>query len=75
MQQDHYEINVSKARGLNYHGEPHYVHFFATAERSCVTAEQMREVHAEIVKAFPAPAYKVTVMKIECRGQYIEVNG
>ena len=75
MMQDHYEINVSKARGLNYQGEPHYVHFFATHERSCVTAEAMREVHAEIVKAFPSPEFKVTVTKHMFRGQYIEVNG
>lgn len=41
--QSHYEINVAK------NGR----HFFATAERSCVTEEKAREVVKELRTRFP----------------------
>jgi hypothetical protein len=55
--QSHYEINVS------LHGR----HLFATAERSCVTEAQAREVYAELSRRFsPAEGFEISVTFADC---------
>ncbi len=63
----YYEINVSK---LNSKIE--YEHFFATSERSIRSKEKLKEVHTQLKSAFPAPEYKISVLKWEKNGYRVE---
>lgn len=61
--QSHYEINVSH-RG---------VHFFATAERSCVTRSDMKRVYDALKAKFPAKGgYSVTVTNWKIVGLQVQ---
>lgn len=60
--QDYYEINVS----LN--GQ----HFFATAERSCVSADKAEKVYNALRQAFPvAGGYEVNVTQWRAEGRKV----
>ncbi len=54
-----YEINISK-KTINHSGIG-YNHFFATAERSINDSNKLKEVYAELSKAFPMPEYKISI--------------
>lgn len=57
--QSHYEINVSR---LEKRGQAEgFTHFFATAERSVVTDNDLQRILPAIRAAFPEPLYKVDV--------------
>ncbi len=60
----YYEINVSK------YGK----HFFATAERSCPTQEELRQVYKALSAAFPVSlGYWVTVTEWRKSGKFIDM--
>jgi hypothetical protein len=65
MIQSHYEINVS----LNGR------HLFATAERSCVTQDDLNKVLDIFVAKFPkSEGYKISYSHIKCEGRSKEVR-
>jgi hypothetical protein len=65
MIQSHYEINVSKDGR----------HFFATAERSCVTHADMVYVLLSFKKKFPKKeGFEISVTYVECGGQHIDTT-
>ncbi len=59
----HYEINV--ARMEQHMGECRYVHFFATAERSCQSQREVERVYSELMTRFPAPEFDVRVTAMD----------
>lgn len=62
----YYEINVSQANSLGQ-----YSHFFATAERSLTTIDKCQFVYKALLKAFPAPQFKIDVTRWDKTGQEI----
>lgn len=75
MVQNHYEINVARAR-RNNKGEltQNYMHLFATDIRSCVYMCQTVIALTEIKNRFPEPEFKVELTKVECSGRGLDVN-
>lgn len=68
--ENHYRINVAKANGRNWDNSgPRYLHFFATEVRDLINAKQ---VHAELLAAFPAPEYSISVTRWEASGTGVE---
>lgn len=65
----YYEINVSKrsTRG-------HYVHYFATAERSIGSETELKTMLAQFGELFPEPEYNITAHKYEKIGYGIDIN-
>ena len=60
----YYEINVA------LHGQ----HFFATAQRSCVTYMQAKRVYEELRKRFPPEeGFSVEIRKWETIGKEVEI--
>lgn len=68
----YYEINIAKRTSKI--GEPLYVHFFATAERSIATKERLIEVYNILKETFPSPEYKIFVHRYEKRGEEIDME-
>lgn len=63
----HHVINVARDSGRKRFGsdEPAYVHFFLAEVRD---AHEAQEVFASLKAAYPAPAFSVTVRRVECVG-------
>jgi hypothetical protein len=75
MVQNHYEINVARRnKSAAINGQPPYLHFFSTSERSCVTEREMLALVKEFQKKFPAPEYKIDVTKIVCHGTMVDLS-
>ncbi len=62
-----YEINVSERI------DAHYVHLFATHERSLTNEKQMKKVYGHLITKFPSPDFCVSVIKCEKIDESIEV--
>ena len=70
----YYEINVAKKRPTIYGVDGGYSHFFATAERSCQTKQQVTEVVKEFIEKFPEPEYQISVTHHPEVGKFIDVE-
>lgn len=68
----HYEINVAALDGVTFDKKPRYIHFFATHKRSCTTHGEVREVYNALVKAFPAPKFKIDITYYVGGGQEVD---
>lgn len=69
----HYSINVAKATGRKLwphaaDSVPEYRHLFATSDSLQDRAPALA-AYDELTKAFPAPAYSVTMDYVECHGE------
>ena len=69
----YYEINIAKLnKRIGANGR--YEHYFATAERSITSKEQLKSVYAELRKAFPEPEFKINVTYWEKIGQPVDMG-
>lgn len=69
----YYEINVSKKR-VRFGNAPQYVHYFATAERSITTTEQLKEILEHFVSIFPEPEYNISISRDDQSKTIIDID-
>ena len=70
MIQDHYEVNVArKESGDKFiDGVERYRHFCRIEINTTYPKEEVEEKFEIITEKFPAPEYKCTLTRVECRG-------
>ena len=65
---DHYEVNVAKKEKKQFDTEERYYHFCRIEIDHVYPKEDVAAKFDVITKAFPAPEYKCTLTRVECRG-------
>ena len=74
MKQNHYSINVAKREGVQFDGQPRYVHH-CVIEKPCVDLPSREALQAfvdDIRKAFAAIGeFKISVTEWRYSGEYV----
>ncbi len=65
---DNYEVNVARKEKKQFDSEERYYHLFRIDIDETYPNEKIDEKFDLITKAFPAPEYKCTLTRVECRG-------
>ena len=65
---DNYEVNVARKEKKQFDTEERYYHLFRIDINETYPNEKIDEKFDLITKAFPAPEYKCTLTRVECRG-------
>jgi hypothetical protein len=66
----YYEINVSKRKTGHYP----YQHYFATAERSITTLDELKDIAKHFSTLFPEPEYKMSIARYQKIGFPLTVD-
>ena len=65
MVPEHYEVNIARKEKHALEEEEHYYHFFKIEINEVWPQEKIDEKWEAIIKAFPSPEYKCTLMRVK----------
>lgn len=73
MVPEHYEVNVARKEKRALEKEEHYYHF-CRIEINEILPSIIEERWDVIIKAFPSPQYKCSLIRVKCHGETEKEN-